>query len=138
MRDFFTHAVVPQHLLKYKDLFVFQTVEKEESLGADFDARVMSRIEVPIVKAKQVPMISRIMPLFRAAAVVAVILSLGSVVQHSFDTGADNLATVADTIGNQISTPSVAQSEKKEISKEQQMLDSLKQISEKKVEVDQE
>ena len=66
------------------ELFVYQTVQQEAGLGKDFDARILAQVEAPVVKAKHLTMVGRFMPLFKAAAVVALILSLGNVAQHTF------------------------------------------------------
>jgi hypothetical protein len=88
LRDFFTNSeVIPAHLLPYKSLFVYQAEQKEQTLGDDFDARVLAQIdEKPAVKvkAKRLTMMSRFRPLFRAAAVIAVFLMLGNVAQRTF------------------------------------------------------
>ena len=83
LRDFFTHSEVPAELLPYKDLFVYQREEQTEGLGEDFDARILAKIEAPVVKAKRLTIVSRLKPLFRAAAVVAAFLMLGNVAQRS-------------------------------------------------------
>ncbi len=70
-------AMFPRHLLRYKDLFVYQQLQQEVHLGEDFDARVLAEVEVPVVKAKRMTLTARFMPLFKAAAVVAVVLSYG-------------------------------------------------------------
>ena len=79
LRAFFSGSDVPKHLLRYKDLFVYQQLQQEVHLGEDFDARVLAEVEVPVVKAKRLTLAARFMPLFKAAAVVAVVLSLGNV-----------------------------------------------------------
>lgn len=84
LRAFFSGNDVPGHLLRYKDLFVYQQLQQEVHLGEDFDARVLAEVEVPVVKAKRMTLTARFMPLFKAAAVVAVVLSMGNVMQHSF------------------------------------------------------
>ncbi len=84
LRSFFTHEEVPAHLLPYKDLFVYQQVQQEEGLGADFDARILAQVEAPVVKARRLTLRHRFMPLVKAAAVVALMLSLGNVAQHGF------------------------------------------------------
>ena len=84
LRSFFSEEEVPAHLLRYKELFVYQTVQQEAGLGKDFDARILAQVEAPVVKAKHLTMVGRFMPLFKAAAVVALILSLGNVAQHTF------------------------------------------------------
>ncbi|ADV42552.1 hypothetical protein [Bacteroides helcogenes] len=131
LRTFFNGSNVPGHLLLYKDLFVYQQLQQGEHLGADFDARVLSEIEVPIVKAKHITLTARFMPLFKAAAVVAVVLSLGSVMQHSFFSDVREVAA-ADTIGKQITAPSVALSGDMAVAHEKQLIDSLHRVDKEK------
>src|SRR5574344_1131179 len=71
LRDFFNNEEVPAQLLPYKDLFVYQKEEQTVGLGADFDARILAKVEKPVVvKAKRMTIVGRLKPLFRAAAVV--------------------------------------------------------------------
>ncbi|WP_308755474.1 hypothetical protein [uncultured Bacteroides sp.] len=128
LRAFFTKGDVPGHLLRYKDLFVYQQLQQEEHLGADFDARVLARVEAPVVKARRMTLAARFMPLFKAAAVVAVVLSLGNMMQHSLFADVQEVAA-ADTIGKQISAPSVALSGEVAVTHEKQMLDSLHRVN---------
>ena len=118
LRAFFSGSDVPKHLLRYKDLFVYQQLQQEVHLGEDFDARVLAEVEVPVVKAK------RLTP----AAVVAVVLSLGNVMQHSFFSDVEEVAAT-DTIGKQISAPSVALSGDVPVSHEKQVMDSLRRVN---------
>ena len=70
-------------------------LEKDEPLGDDFDERMMAMIgeeqsakEVHLptaVKAGEATLTQRLMPLFRAAAVVAIILTLGGALQAPWD-----------------------------------------------------
>lgn len=131
LRAFFARNDVPEHLLRYKDLFVYQQLQQEEHLGEDFDARVLAKIETPVVKAKRLTLTARFMPLFKAAAVVAVVLSLGNAMQHSFFADVKEVAA-ADTIGKQISAPSVALSGDVTVTHEQQILDSLQRVEKSK------
>lgn len=133
LRAFFSGSNVPRRLLRYKDLFVYQQLQQEEHLGEDFDVRVLAQIEVPVVKAKRLTLAARLMPLFKAAAVVAVVLSLGNAMQHSFFADVKEVAA-ADTIGKQISAPSVALSVEKVATREKQLLDSLRRV-EKEIEI---
>ena len=89
LRSFFSEEEVPAHLLRYKDLFVYQAVQQEAGLGEDFDERILAQVEAPVVKAKRLTMVGRFMPLFKAAAVIALILSLGNVAQHTFFAGSE-------------------------------------------------
>lgn len=127
LRTFFNGSNVPEHLLRYKDLFVYQQFQQEMHLGEDFDARVLAEIEAPVVKARRLTLTDRFMPLFKAAAVVAVVLSLGNMMQHSFFSDVKEVAA-ADTIGKQISAPSVALSGDITVAHEKQIMDSLHRV----------
>lgn len=129
LRAFFNGNDVPEHLLRYKDLFVYQQLLQEVHLGEDFDVRVLAEVEAPVVKAKRMTLAIRLMPLFKAAAVVAVVLSLGNVMQHSFFSDVEEVAAT-DTIGKQISAPSVALSGDVTVSHEKQVIDSLRRVDE--------
>ena len=52
LRAFFSRSDVPAHLLRYKDLFVYQQLQQEAGLDEDFDARVLAEVEPPVVKPK--------------------------------------------------------------------------------------
>lgn len=132
LRAFFNGINVPEHLLRYKDLFVYQQFLQEEHLSEDFDARVLAEIETPVVKARRLTLTARFMPLFKAAAVVAVVLSLGNVMQHSFFSDVKEIAA-ADTIGKQISAPSVALSGDATEIHEKQILDSLHRVDKQEI-----
>ena len=63
-------------------------------LGDDFDARILKMIgeeqkeqgQQPVaVKAREIKLTQRLMPLFKAAAVVAIILTLGNAIQKPWD-----------------------------------------------------
>ena len=131
LRAFFAGGDVPEHLLRYKDLFIYQQLQQEEHLGEDFDARVLAEIEAPVVKAKRLTLTARFIPLFKAAAVVAVVISLGNAMQHSFFADVKEVAA-ADTIGKQISAPSVALSGDMTVTHEKQILDSLQRVEKSK------
>ena len=128
LRNFFVKEEVPAHLLRYKNLFVYQQVQQEVGLGEDFDVRILAEVEPTVVKAKRLTLTGRFVPLFKAAAVIAIILYLGYVAQHSFygDDGS-GLATV--TIGKQVTAPSVAISN--DVKAEQVLADSLARINHK-------
>lgn len=111
LRRFFCEEEVPSSLLPYRDLFVYQQKQSEAHLNADFDARILEKIEqAPVVKARKVTLITRLMPMLKAAAAIALLLLLGNLLQHSFSVGQQEIIP-SDTIGNQISAPSVALSE---------------------------
>lgn len=129
LRDYFSKGEVPAHLLRYKDLFVYQQVQREAGLDDDFDARILARVEVPVVKAKRLTLAGRFMPLFKAAAVIAVMLSLGNVAQHTFSVDEEEGLLAGDTIGKQVSTPSVALSDELKVG-DKSLADSLNRVRE--------
>ena len=128
LRGFFSKEEVPAHLLRYKNLFVYQRVQKEIGLGEEFDARILAEVEAPVVKAKRLTLAGRLIPLFKAAAVIAAVLALGNVAQRSFS-GDDRSVLAADTIGKQVTAPSVAISN--DMKAEQVLADSLTKINQK-------
>ena len=134
LRTFFNGKDIPEHLRRYKELFAYQQMQKEIGLGEDFDARVLAEIEAPVVKARRLTITTRFMPLFKAASIVILVLSLGNVMQHSFFSDVKEVAA-ADTIGKQISAPSVALSGDAVVSHEQQILDSLHRIGKTSIEM---
>lgn len=87
LRAFFSQKDVPASMLPYKDIFVYEVVEKEtEKLDSDFDTRIMSLIEKQTpVKARTISLTQRLMPLFKSAAVVAVFLTLGNAAHVAFE-----------------------------------------------------
>ena len=99
LRTFFSQKDIPAHLLSYQALFVYE--QKEVSthvLGSDFDSKILSVIneEEPLkVKARTITMTQRLMPLFKAAAVVAIFLTLGNAAQESFNSSKNDPVNLA-------------------------------------------
>lgn len=110
LKTFFSQEDIPAELLKYKSLFAYAVEEpKADVLGEDFDAKMETLIgENEPVKARVIPFRQRLLPLFKAAAVVAIILSLGNASQMAFyEEQNDDSAAVASMPKVQ-SGPSVA------------------------------
>lgn len=101
LRAFFAQKDVPARLLVYREVFAEQTfVKNSESLGADFDQRIMDMVEgaptlstsgdsqkdsVLHVKARKVSLTRRLRPLYKAAACVAVVLAIGQAAQMPYN-----------------------------------------------------
>lgn len=100
LRTFFSQENVPSNLLPYRTLFVYQQTEKEENvLDETFDKKVLSMIDdAEPVKARVITMRQRLMPLFKAAAVVAIFLTLGNAVQEAFIN--ENATKEASSVSN--------------------------------------
>lgn len=88
LHSFFSQICVPEELAKYRPLFNYeQTETKTDRLGDDFDERIMSMIDEPQeikVKAQPIRISQRFAPLFKAAAMVAIVLTLTQAAQFSF------------------------------------------------------
>ena len=84
LRAFFCQKDIPAEMESLRPLF---TANAEESLDDDFDDRILAMIdEKPQTeKARRVTLTQRLMPLFKAAAVVAIILTLGNAAQAPWD-----------------------------------------------------
>lgn len=85
LRTFFSQTEIPQQLRPYKNLFVIEKALQEARLDDGFDAKVLSRVqEAGTVKAHKITLTARLKPLYKAAASVAIILTLGNAAQTSF------------------------------------------------------
>ena len=95
LRTFFSQPdtpEVPENIRKCRALFVCE-MQKEEPLGDDFDARILDSIgeegaQKP--KAQIITLASRLKPLFKAAAIVAILLTIGNAAQAPWNYGWDN------------------------------------------------
>lgn len=87
LRAFFSQKDIPASLLPYRDIFVYQAVSKsEEVLDSDFDDKILALIDEPeVVKARTITLRQRLAPMFKAAAVVAIMLTLGNAIQVPFN-----------------------------------------------------
>ena len=102
LRAFFSQDELPAELKPYQALFSYEMGEaKQESLGDDFDQKMMAMIEDEYTKepnkAKVVSLTERLKPLFKAAAIVAIFLTLGNAAQVPFQNNADNIENVGYT-----------------------------------------
>jgi len=101
---FFSQEEIPAELKEYQPLFTWKdTARIDEQLSDGFDARMLSMIgaeeqkktssalfgdlsspaEPQAVRARSVSLSQRLAPLFRAAAIVAIILTLGNAMRLS-------------------------------------------------------
>lgn len=87
LRTFFSQDEIPDRLKRYKALFSYEASEKvNDVLGEDFDEKVLEKVEgKTTVKARIITMPQRLRPLFKAAAVVAILLTLGNAMQVPFE-----------------------------------------------------
>ena len=105
LRTFFSQPDIPENLRKFQPLFICE-LQKEEPLGEDFDARILEQIgEAPV--AKVVSLKNRLMPLFKAAAIVAIVLTLGNAAQAPWDIWEDPRDEFAKAKAQQTDTVNV-------------------------------
>ena len=76
LRIFFQQKEIPLHLRTYQPLFSYQKKAEDVKLGEDFDQRILQEIERPVVKARHLTLYTRFMPLFKAAAMLCLLLTL--------------------------------------------------------------
>lgn len=111
---FFSQKDIPSELKPYQPLFAFAAETKEaDRLGDDFDERMMALVnEQKPVKARMVTMRHKLAPLVRAAAMVAVVLTLGNASQAAFDrSGEAGAMEMAGGSGGQTDGASVAKTD---------------------------
>lgn len=105
LRVFFSQQDVPAELAEYRDLFAYEATEPAtDTLGDDFDERILDRTERQETRHTVVlrPVRARLMPLFRAAAVVAMFVTISNAIQMSFDGGQGATApSIGYTVGAQ-------------------------------------
>lgn len=99
LRNFFAQSDIPARLLPYASLFQAEEKMANEHLSEDFDQRIMDAIEEKEVAptAHVVPLRSRnnieiLRPLWRAAAVVAIVLTIGMAAQQGFQPRGEQVA----------------------------------------------
>ena len=87
LRSFFRQENIPAEMEPLRALFADEA--SSQQLDDDFDARMLEMIreeEAPkTVKAREISLTRRLMPLFKAAAVIAIILTIGGALQAPWD-----------------------------------------------------
>lgn len=113
LRAFFSQKDIPAALLPYKNLFVYEQSERRnDKLDDSFDEKILAMIGEPApVKARTISLTQRLRPLFRAAAMVAIVLTLGNAVQVAFNQDTHNEATETAVSPQTSKGPSVAMSD---------------------------
>ncbi len=123
LRAFFSQEEIPTELEQYRPLFVYEHQEqKADVLDESFDDRILSIIEKEEpVKARTITLTQRLMPLFKAAAVVAVILTLSNAMQSALE----EKQTVSGTAAIEATQPGVSVAQTGDSTKVDSMRQSL-------------
>lgn len=106
LKRFFTQCDLPEHLARYQPLFTAQAELAKAELSHAFDERVMATIHAitpkksisaPLhTKARRITWAKQLSPLYKAAAVVAITLTLGNAVQYAWQATDTSEATLID------------------------------------------
>ena len=112
LRTFFSQKNVPVGLVSYKDLFIYEHSEKDTvKLNDDFDKKILSIINEKPVKACIITIHQRFMPLFKAAAIVSIILTLANAIQNAFTEYTTQNVSNKDRLNKTQEGPSVAKAD---------------------------
>lgn len=127
LRSFFISEEVPAYLQADKELFLYQSMQKDLKVSEGFDDAILSKIELPAVKIRKVTFFSRIKPLFKAVAVVAVVLAVGSTLEYSLSGNSvdANVDTYEDPAAAYKQVSNVLKMLSEEINKSAALQDSL-------------
>ena len=124
LRAFFCQKNVPAALLPYKELFTYSgEEEKADVLDDDFDNRILALTEgSKAVKARTISLAERLMPLLKAAAIIAMVITVGGVAQIAIENSTPE--TVVSMAGDTVTTDgnAVAKSDST-------LIDSAKKVS---------
>ena len=87
LRTFFQQEDLPAHLQRYRSLFAAEEEMAQAKLSADFEQRMQELVDEPqtIFRARRISLFSRMKPFFRAAGMLAVILTIALAVQRTFE-----------------------------------------------------
>lgn len=95
LRSFFSQSDVPEHLRQYADFFVYEANSQKEKLSDDFEERMLVMTgEKTATRAKTIRLSSRLSPLFKAAAVVAIALAIGNIAERALQSNSVSDITV--------------------------------------------
>lgn len=89
LRSFFAQEDVPGHLLQYAELFQYEVEASNVTLGEDFDQRIIAMVEgseeKEEKKARVIKLKPRFAPFFKAAALVAIALTIGNATERALN-----------------------------------------------------
>ena len=104
LRTFFRQEDVPASLLPYRQLFIEEDEMAEERLSEDFQDKMLRLVgeEAPthVCKARRLTFMRRVRPFYRAAGLIAILLTIGNAAHHSFtnEEDAESAAQMAEGI----------------------------------------
>ncbi|MBQ6191745.1 MAG: pyruvate ferredoxin oxidoreductase [Bacteroidaceae bacterium] len=88
LRTFFRQEDVPASLLPYRQLFLEEDEMAGEHLSKDFQDKMLRMVgeepAVQVCKARRVTFMRRCRPFYRAAGLIAILLTIGNAAHQSF------------------------------------------------------
>lgn len=113
LKTFFCQKDLPTELQQYAPLFQYEREEvRNDRLGDDFDERMLEMVgEQQPVKARTISLTQRLMPMFKAAAVVAIFLTLGNAAQVAFSDGDKQQPATVSGFSKPTDGPSMAKAD---------------------------
>ena len=104
LRTFFRQEDVPASLLPYRQLFIEEDKMASEHLSKDFQDKMLrlvgeedsllgGRLEGGYCKARRLTVVRRLRPFYRAAGLVAILLTIGNAAYQSFTDEEDTAPT---------------------------------------------
>lgn len=88
LRNFFRQEDVPASLLPYRQLFIEEDEMANEHLGKDFQEKMLQLVgedaPIQVCKARRISVVRRLRPFYRAAGLVAILLTIGNAAHQSF------------------------------------------------------
>ena len=88
LRNFFRQEDVPASLLPYRQLFLEEDEMASEHLDKDFAERMLQLVgeDAPtqVCKARRLTFMRRMRPFYRAAGLIAILLTIGNAAHQSF------------------------------------------------------
>lgn len=102
LRTFFRQEDVPASLLPYRQLFLEEDEMANEHVSKDFADRMLRMVgeEAPIqvCKARRLTFMRRLRPFYRAAGLIAILLTIGNAAHQSFTDEDEAVPQVAENI----------------------------------------
>lgn len=87
LKAFFSQEDVPGHLSQYADLFRYQSEAKADGLDESFDKKMIALVEKEERQGRKAISFRfsprRFVPFFKAAAIVAIALTIGRAAEHA-------------------------------------------------------
>ena len=105
---FFQQKEIPFHLRAYQSVFAYHEKAGKMKLDENFDRRILQEIERPVVKARHLTLSTRFMPIFKAAAMLCLLLTLGGLVKYASHSDTNEIVYIYDQFDNRANDPQVA------------------------------